>query len=146
MKRGKANSPKGIGGWLLVVLLGFIFSGITILILFVQKLTIILTNQVKFGIYISLFLIFLYLIFIANTILMILNKRKFAVKTFIATAIVGTIFQIWYYIVSQLIYNPNNYTTQIISNIPFVLINIAIVFLMATYLLKSKRVKNTLVK
>jgi hypothetical protein len=143
MKRGK-NSIKGIGGWLLVVLLDFIFSTITTFILFMQKLMAILTNQAKFGVYISAFLLLAYCISITITIFMILTKRKLAIKIFIITAVIGAIFLIWYYLISQLIYYYN--LNQIISNLIFVLINLAITVLIAAYLIKSKRVKNTLTK
>jgi len=142
MKRGK-NSIKGIGGWLLVVLLDFIFSAITLFILLIEKINMIFTGQAKFGVYISSFLLLAYCISISITIFMILTKRKLAIRTFIITAIIGTIFLIWYYLISQLIFN---YNSQIISNLIFVLINIAITVLIGLYLIKSKRVKNTLKK
>jgi len=135
------NSAKGIGGWLLVVLLMCILSGISNFILLVQKITNIFTLNVLQGVYLSAFLLLVYCIFIGITIFMILTKKKFAVKSFIIAAIVGTVFLIWYYIVAQLIYNPN---VPIISNLIIVIVNISINILVAAYLTKSRRVKNTL--
>ncbi|MBS3077811.1 DUF2569 family protein [Candidatus Pacearchaeota archaeon] len=135
------NSTKGIGGWLLVVLLMCILSGISNFILLVQKITNIFTLNVLQGVYLSAFLLLVYCIFIGITIFMILTKKKFAVKSFIIAAIVGTVFLIWYYIVAQLIYNPN---VPIISNLIIVIVNISINILVAAYLTKSRRVKNTL--
>jgi len=143
MKRGKINnSTKGIGGWLLIILIDFIFSGLSTFILLIQKLIIIFTSHAKAGVYISAVLLVTYIFFIWLTAYMILIKKKFALKTFIISAVTGTIFLIWYYIVSQLINNNPIY----IPNLLFVIVNIIITILIAGYLFLSKRVKNTLIK
>jgi hypothetical protein len=146
MKRGKTDkSVKGINGWLLVILLDFIFSGINVFILLLQKLTGIFTNQAKIGVYISAFLLLTYCIFLSITIFMILTKRKSAIKTFFITAIIGAIFLFWYYLLSSLIYHQFT-SEQMFFNWIIVIVNIALTVLIAFYFMKSKRVKNTLVK
>jgi hypothetical protein len=146
MKKGKANDPiSSIGGWLLIVLLGLILSAISIFILLIQKLVVIFSSHARTGVYISAILLIGYCAFISITIFMILKRRKIAIKTFIVSAIIGAIFLIWYYIVSQLIYDPD-YMKQLTNNILFVIVNIAITIVIGCYLIKSKRVKNTLTR
>jgi len=139
------NSIKGVGGWLLVVVLLCILSGISNFILLVQRIIIIFTSQAKAGVFISASLLFIYCFLIWLTVFMILAKKKFAIKSFITAVIIGALFLIWYYLVSTLIYL--QYTSgQIFSNLLIVIINICITILIAFYLTKSTRVKNTLTK
>jgi hypothetical protein len=146
MKKEKINnSVKGIGGWLLIVLLDLFISGLSTFILFIQKIILILTGQAKLGVYLSAFLLLIYCIFISITIFMILNKRKLAIKTFFITAIIGTVFLIWYYLLSSLIYHQFT-PEQMFSNWIIVIVNIALTVLIAFYFMKSKRAKNTLLK
>jgi len=145
MKRGKINSSvKGIGGWLLVILLNFFISGLNVFILLIQKLMGIFTNRAKTGVYISAFLLLMYCIFISITIFLILNKKKFAIKSFFITAIIGIIFIIWYYLLSSLIYHQFT-SQQMFYNWIIVIVNIAWTILIAFYFIKSRRVKNTLI-
>jgi hypothetical protein len=140
------NKIKGIGGWLLIVLLDFIISGIINLNLLIQKITLLSAPNTKpLGVLISITLLLIYCTFIFISAFMILTKRKFAIKSFLVAAIAGTIFIIWYYLIAILIYYQHTFN-QIFSNSLIVIINIAIVVLIAFYLFKSKRVKNTLVK
>lgn len=145
MKRGKRNKQtKKIGGWLLVLLLDLFVSGLIMGIFFIQRVIAILSSQATLGVYISAFLLFLYGIFIIITIFKILTKKKSAISTFIVTAIVGVIFVIWYYLLSSLIYSQFS-SEQMVYNWINVIFNIALTVVMVLYLIKSKRVKKTLV-
>ena len=139
----KEKGPNGIGGWLLVVLLLCILSAISNLALLIQKLASIIT-QFKVGILISAVLLLVYSTLIWITIFMIFKKKKSAIKGYIYSFIAGTLFVIWYYLVSWLIYFPDQ-TVQIVQNLIIIFVNVLIMALMLLYLLKSKRVKNTLV-
>jgi len=139
----KEKGPDGIGGWLLVVLLLCILSAISNLALLIQKLASIIT-QFKVGILISAVLLLVYSTLIWITIFMIFKKKKSAIKGYIYSFIAGTLFVIWYYLVSWLIYFPDQ-TVQIVQNLIIIFVNVLIMALMLLYLLKSKRVKNTLV-
>ena len=140
----KKKQLKGIGGWLIVVLLLCVLSWISNFVLLIQKI-ISITNQAKIGVFISASLLLIYLLFMGATIFMILTKKKLAIKLFIISIIVGAIFLIWYYLISLLIYSAN-IGDKLFSNLLTIVINIAISILIAFYFIKSKRVKNTLIK
>ena len=140
----KKKQLKGIGGWLIVVLLLCVLSWISNFVLLIQKI-ISITNQAKIGVFISASLLLIYLLFMGATIFMILTKKKLAIKLFIISIIVGAIFLIWYYLISLLIYSAN-IGDKLFSNLLTIVINITITILIAFYLIKSKRVKNTLIK
>ena len=135
---------KGIGGWLIVVLLLCVLSWISNFVLLIQKI-ISITNQAKIGVFISASLLLIYLLFMGATIFMILTKKKLAIKLFIISIIVGAIFLIWYYLISLLIYS-TNISNQIFPNLLTIILNITVTVLIAFYFIKSKRVKNTFVK
>lgn len=146
MKKRKRNKQtKKIGGWLLVLLLDLFVSGLIMSIFFLQRVIAILSSQATLGVYISTCLLFFYELFIGITIFKILTKKKSAIKTFIITAIVGAIFVIWYYLLSSLIYHQFS-SEQMVYNWINVIFNIALTVVMAIYLIKSKRVKKTLIK
>jgi hypothetical protein len=144
MTKKKNRELRGIGGWLIVILLLCILSWISNFVLLVQKITSI-TIQTPKGVFISASLLLIYLFFIGFTIFMILTKKKLAIKLFIISMVIGAIFLIWYYLISLLIYS-TNISNQIFSNLLTIIINIAITALIALYFIKSKRVKNTLIK
>lgn len=140
-KRNKG--PKGIGGWLLVILISCILSAISNLPVLIQKI-VALAAQFRIGVLISAALLLIYEIFIWMTISGIFKKKKLAIKWYLYSFIAGALFVIWYYLVSWFIYYPDK-TMQIIQNFIIVFVNIIITFLILKYFLKSKRVKNTLV-
>ena len=140
----KKKQLKGIGGWLIVVLLLCVLSWISNFVLLIQKI-ISITNQAKIGVFISASLLLIYLLFMGGTIFMILTKKKSAIRWFIISIVVGAIFLIWYYLISLLIYS-TNISNQIFPNLLTIILNITVTVLIAFYFIKSKRVKNTFVK
>jgi hypothetical protein len=139
----KEKVPKGIGGWLLVVLLLCILSAVSNLNILIPRLISVIT-QFKIGVLISAALLLVYYIFMGMTILMIFKKKKLAIKGYTYSFITGALFMIWYHLVAWFIYFPDK-TVQIAQNFVAVLVSILIMALILLYLLKSKRVKNTLV-
>jgi len=71
-----------------------LLSAISALSLLIQKINAITTKNIGFGVYISAILLIIYLFFLCSTILLFLEKRKKAIKSFIATAIIGTLFSL----------------------------------------------------
>jgi len=136
---------KGIGGWLILITLMFIFSAIANTYLLIQKI-ILLFNNPSLGIYISAILSGIYCVLIWLSIIFIFMKKKIAVKLFIYAIVAGTIFIFWYFLISQLIYSSLNFMEILQNNIIIILFNLIINILVVIYLLKSKRVKNTLIK
>lgn len=127
---------EGIGGWLLVLIFDLIFSSISNSFILFQKI-----NQKG----ISSFLLGAYILFITITLFMILFKKRAAIRTFIAGAIAGAAFLIWDFIVLPFEFLSTN-PKALFFNLFFIIANIAITVIIALYLLKSKRVKNTLKK
>jgi uncharacterized membrane protein len=79
------------------------------------------------------------------TIFSIVSKKKSAVRNYIITIVIGAIFLIWYYLLSSLIYHQFS-PAQMLSNWMNVIVNIAITFGIAVYLVNSQSVKKTLTK
>lgn len=140
----KKKQLKGIGGWLLIILFICIFSWISNFVLLIQKI-ISITIHASAGLFISASLLLIYSIFLGATVLMILTKKKLAITLFIISIVTGAIFLIWYYLISLLIYS-TNISNKIFQNLLTIIINITITIVIAFYFIKSKRVKNTLIK
>lgn len=135
----------GIGGWLILITLMFIFSAIANTYLLIQKI-ILLFNNPSLGIYISAILSGIYCVLIWLSIIFIFMKKKIAIKLFIYVIVAGTIFIFWYFLISQLIYSSLNFMEILQNNLIIILFNLIINILVVIYLLKSKRVKTTLTK
>jgi len=140
-KKAKINN---LGGWLIVVLVLFVLSFLSSFSLLVEKMLAILFLKVGFGVYVSAILLLIYSIFLLYSITLILQRKKKAYKTSIKTLYLGILFNLWYFVIAQLIFYINfNYFILNISNF---ICNTAISIILILYLKKSKRVKNTLVK
>jgi len=146
MKRGRAKKPIcEIKGWLLIILILCILSEISNFVVLIQKLIAIFNAQAQLGVYISALLLIAYCILMGITIFSIINKKKSAVRNYIITIVLGAIFLIWYYLLSSLIYHQFS-PAQMLSNWMNVIVNIAITFGIAVYLVNSQSVKKTLTK
>ncbi len=146
MKELAKKRLEGIRGWLLVVLLVCIYSALSSSYLLIQRVNAIMTKSVSSGVYISVILLIIYCFLIWATVYFIIGKKKKAVSMFVLAAIFGTMFSIWFLLVSQLIYYPSQKSLILSYNLPMVVINLAITLTVLLYLKKSNRVKNALIK
>jgi len=135
---------KGINGWIIIILILFAFSALNAFYLIVQRLIWIFTQQIEWGVKVSLFLLITYFTLICFSLYFILEKKKKAVKMSIISLVFGAVFALWYYVIGRLIFLYGK--TMIISGIFSFIINLAIIILVIFYFKKSKRVKNTLIK
>lgn len=142
------QTSKKISGWLLLILGICFYSALFASNLLFQRINWIFNaNAVTgFGVYISAILLIFYCIAIFTTIVFILMKKKLAIKMFIISGIFETLFTIWFYLIGQLIYFPEKASLIWKYNSIVVIINLAIILGIMFYLLKSKRVKETLVR
>ncbi len=139
-----AKSPKGIGGWLAVVLAVLALALVSAVIMTAQRISPILLGNASSGVYISLALLLPYVALLAYTIYLLIKKRKDAITMFISSAIIGGLFAIWFFIIGQAIYAPALFKLAWKLDAFIAASNIALSVAVAFYLLKSKRVKNTL--
>jgi len=140
--KNKIKKLSGINGWLLIVLIDFILSAISGIVLLYLRIIGIIQGKAAWGVYISSLILLIYLAFIISSIFLITLKKKSAVKTAMITLIIGIVFAVWYYILGKLII-----TEQIsINDFLLCLFNLVILVLMIFYFKKSKRVKNTLIR
>lgn len=138
----KVKKISEINGWLLVVLIGFIISTISAIVLLYQKITGIMQGKALWGVYVSSLILLFYLVFIISSIFFIILKKKSAVKISMITLVIGIFFAIWYYILGRLII----YSSISLNDFLLCLFNLVILVLMIFYFKKSKRVKNILTK
>ncbi len=131
-----AKKIEGIGGWLLVLIFDLIFSSISNSFILFGKI-----NQKG----ISSFFLGAYILFTTITLFMILFKKRAAIRTFIAGALAGAAFLIWDFLVLPFGFLSKN-PKALFFNLFFIIANITITVIITLYLLKSKRVKNTLKK
>lgn len=131
-----AKKIEGIGGWLLVLIFDLIFSSISNSFILFGKI-----NQKG----ISSFFLGAYILFTTITLFMILFKKRAAIRTFIAGALAGAAFLIWDFLVLPFGFLSTN-PKALFFNLFFIIANITITVIITLYLLKSKRVKNTLKK
>jgi len=135
---------KNLGGWLVLVLVLFLLSFISSFSLLVEKILAILFLKIGFGVYISAILLLTYSVFLFYSIVLILQRKKKAYKTATKTLYIGILFNLWYFVIAQLLFYINlNYFILNISNF---ICNTAVSIVLILYLKKSKRVKKTLVR
>ncbi|MDO8623675.1 MAG: DUF2569 family protein [archaeon] len=148
IKRKKPGvSAQGIKGWLILIILGFFYSALTSSYLLIQRLVWAFTEHIGWGVFISMFLLFIYCSLIWYSIFLLLTEKKRAVNTSIIALISGFIFLLWYNFIGQLILYIGENKQQVLTNGIFQLfINLLIIIAIALYFKNSKRVKNTFVK
>lgn len=140
-KTQSKSAKKGIGGWIIVILIAFIISALNALYLIAQRVSWVLTQNIEWGVKVSLFLLIIYFALICCSIYLILRKKKKAVETSITALIFGMIFLLWYYLIGRIVFSYDK--IMIIAGIFSILVNFAIIILIIFYLKKSKRVKST---
>jgi hypothetical protein len=152
MEKNFKEQRSGIGRGILSILIllagSIIFLSYYLLILRVISISksIFQGTPLSIGVPISAGLLFFYCIFAFLTILFIFMKKKIAIKTFVITAIFGFLFLIWFFLIGLLI----NFTKKIVtiwlfSYNPLVIILILLLIPAIIYMLKSQRVRNTLI-
>jgi hypothetical protein len=138
---------KGISGWLAVIVILFVLSLLSALYLLIQRIIWIFTIQVGTGVYISSILLLIFCTLTAYSLFLIFKKKKKAIKFSIIALFAGFLFNLWFYLIGQLIFYPGQEKTQVITNGVYTnILNLALVFVIISYFRKSKRVKNTFVK
>ncbi|PIN78137.1 hypothetical protein COV15_00560 [Candidatus Woesearchaeota archaeon CG10_big_fil_rev_8_21_14_0_10_34_12] len=133
-----------ITGWLIPVLIILIYSALSNSYILIQKFNAILYQPAASGVYLTAALLALYLIFLWLTVAFIFLKKKKAKTAFLFTAVFGTIFSFWYYLVGQFIYYSYKAEFIITYNLPMVLVNLAITIAILLYFSKSKKLNQTL--
>lgn len=131
---------KGIGGWLLILIIGFFFSAI---FSFFIELLIIYLIYLKFSFFriVCFILITLILLLEIWTINVGFKKKKtfpkIAIITLWVTFLIGGGFSLYYYNAID--------SFEAIGKIIDILLSLALSILWTLYLIKSKRVKNTFI-
>ena len=143
-KKVKKNL-KGISGWLAVILIVFIISALNNSYLLIQRIIWLFTKIIGPGVYISMFLLLIYSSLMWYSIYLILKKKKKAIKFSIIALITGFISGLWFYLIGRIILTQFTRLT-IINGISTILFNLILILAIISYLKKSKRVKNTLVR
>ena len=141
-----AKSPKGIGGWLIAVLVAFALALLSGLSMTAQRISFVLLRSASTGVYISLALLLPYVVLLSYTIYLTLRKKEDAVTMFISSAVMGSLFVVWFFVLGQAIYAPELFRAAWIFDVAVAALNILVFVILGAYLLKSKRVQNTLTK
>ncbi|MGV8152640.1 MAG: hypothetical protein ACP5OG_06155 [Candidatus Nanoarchaeia archaeon] len=136
----------GISGWLLISLILFIFSLFNAFVLLIIRINAIINKKVYYGVYISVILLCMYITFALISTILIMLKKKSAIKFSLSCILIGLVFITWFYIFSLVLYYPAYGAGALLSNIANFIINAVIFTALFLYFKKSKRVKNTLVK
>jgi len=137
-KRKTAGTNK-LGGWLVVVLIALILLELSAVYLLAQRIGTALTYSVQWGVYVSMFILLIYSILLLYSIYLILEKKKKAINLSIAALFFAVIFDIWYFVIGNYIFN------KPLDFLSF-LMNFVIVLVIIIYLKRSKRVKKTLTR
>ncbi len=144
---------QGISGWLLIITLIFVLSGIVGLFQLFERVMSLnffySSNSLIVGI-ISLIFLLILLFFIWKTVYLILKKKKNAKNTAIITLWISLAYAVWYRILAGLIFQFNDLISAGISNIiqrlVFLAISLILIILLIFYFKKSERVRNTFIK
>lgn len=140
------KSPKGIHGWLALVVIIFTISALNATYLLIQRINWMFTAPIGAGVYISAFILLIYTSLMWYSIFLIAEHKKKAKKFSIAALITGFIFTLWYYLIGLIFFLPNFNRFVVINSIFPILLNLIIILAIISYLKKSKRVKNTLIR
>ena len=147
MKKSNNKKLRGIGGWLIPIVLIFFYSALTNSYLLIQRLVWAFTAYIGWGVFISMFLLFIYCSLIWYSIFLLLTEKKKAVNMSIIAMFSGFIFLLWYNFIGQLILYVGQNKQQVITNGIFQLfLNLLIIIAITLYFKNSKRTKNTFVK
>lgn len=154
--------PRGIDGWLLVITIIFIISGVIALVNLISTLSILiekLPRLAQSNINITNFVIFLIsfvflalvLVFIIRSVYLIISRKKSAIKFSIITLWIAFAFDAWAIIIGCLVLSVNLITNKSDSikfpcMMSLMLASLLITIIWTFYFLKSKRVKHTLIK
>lgn len=141
---GKSKKEKNIGGWLILIVVIFFLAFCSALYLLIQKLAAISLNIAGWGVYVSSILLLLYLAALFRSIILLLLRKKKALRASRVAIYLGMLFSFWYFLAARLIF----YITSLylVANILDFLLNLALSVIVLAYFRKSNRVKNTLVK
>ena len=146
VSKARGKKTKKIGGWLIPVLLFCLCSAIYSSYLLIQRIIAIANNRVLFGVYISVIFLIIYCGSIWGFLYFSLCKKKEAINIFKIAAVSGIVFALWFFLIGQLIINPEGFLPGIYYYIPMLIVNLGFLAAVFFYLMKSKRARKTFVR
>ena len=147
-KRKTDRKIKSIGGWLILILAIFTYSWISAFwLLYLRLKLLVIQGYVPIGVIVTMTILTAYCFFLGYSIILILKKRKQAIKITTVSLIIGLVFSAWYSVVGKLIfYSTLGAKAILAAGLISFLMNFIIALAIILYLKNSKRVKNTFVR
>ena len=145
-KRSK-KEPCGIYGCLIIIILILALSALSSLQLLQSKIHTLTTVGYFPGVMISTVLLSISTAFLVISLLLILFRKRCAVKiTFLALGL-DILFMLWYFFLGPiLLYTGFDKISVLENNLFLFILNLIIIIPVVCYLKKSRRVKNTCIR
>jgi hypothetical protein len=148
-KRSRSKIVKetrlNLGLWIVafVLFIGFINS----VYLLANKIFLVIKGSAPIGVYISIILLIAVLISSSYAVCLIMNKRKRAICSTKLSIILAAVFAFWYNLLANYIFLDNRQFSQIFyPKLMTFILDIIILGVVMLYIIKSKKIREILIK